>query len=55
VPEEVWTEFMSLYGGGPAVCESQFRACKECEELEKLLEARRKEERSLVTEVDRFV
>lgn len=53
VPEEVWTEFMNLYGGGPPVCESQFGECRECKVEEELLQARRREESKHINDIDR--
>jgi len=53
VPEEVWAEFMSHYGGGPPIHEHDFDECKECKLEKERLDARRTEEKKRIKQLDR--
>jgi len=53
VPEEVWAEFMSHYGGGPPIHENDFDECKECKLEKERLDARRTEEKNRIKQLDR--
>lgn len=53
MPEQVWLEFMRLYGGGPPIQDAQFEECKECKIEEEQLRLRRKEESKHIKKIDR--